>query len=55
MLTNQGIYVQDETSALILPLLTPWMDQFSIILNDPVQPQDPDDWSIRMEVRLVVY
>lgn len=31
-------------------MLKPWMDQFSSILNLPVQPEDPDDWSIRMEV-----
>lgn len=35
-------------------MLKPWMDQFSVILNHPVQPEDPDDWSIRMEVRIVV-
>ncbi|XP_074383477.1 uncharacterized protein LOC141725016 isoform X3 [Apium graveolens] len=44
-----GVY-KAETSALLLPMLKPWMDQFSSILNLPVQPEDPDDWSIRMEV-----
>lgn len=36
-------------------MLKPWMDQFSVILNHPVQSEDPDDWSIRMEVRIVVF
>ncbi|KAL1807817.1 hypothetical protein ACET3Z_024807 [Daucus carota] len=44
-----GVY-KAETSALLLPMLKPWMDQFSSILDIPVQPEDPDDWSIRMEV-----
>ncbi|XP_024018243.1 importin-9 isoform X1 [Morus notabilis] len=44
-----GVYTK-ETSELIVPMLKPWMDQFSIILNHSVQPEDPDDWSIRMEV-----
>lgn len=37
----------------MLPMLKPWMDQFSSILEKPVQPEDPDDWSIRMEVGFV--
>ncbi|GFZ16187.1 ARM repeat superfamily protein [Actinidia rufa] len=41
---------QTETSALISPMVPTWMDQFSIILEQPVQSGDPDDWSIRMEV-----
>ncbi|KZV50076.1 importin-9 [Dorcoceras hygrometricum] len=28
----------------------PWMEQFSSILKHPVPSEDPDDWSIRMEV-----
>ncbi|XVE74462.1 hypothetical protein DITRI_Ditri12bG0018900 [Diplodiscus trichospermus] len=44
-----GVY-QAETSALMEPMLKPWVDQFSFILEHPVQPEDPDDWSIRMEV-----
>ncbi|XP_059445703.1 uncharacterized protein LOC132177414 isoform X2 [Corylus avellana] len=44
-----GVY-KTETAALIIPMLKPWMDQFSIILEQPVQSEDPDDWSIRMEV-----
>ncbi|EXB44967.1 hypothetical protein L484_026556 [Morus notabilis] len=48
-LTACDVYVQKETSELIVPMLKPWMDQFSIILNHSVQPEDPDDWSIRME------
>ncbi|KAM7468419.1 hypothetical protein LguiB_015981 [Lonicera macranthoides] len=44
-----GIY-RTETTALMLPMIKPWMDQFSSILEHPVQSEDPDDWSIRMEV-----
>lgn len=44
-----GVY-KTETSGLMAPMLKPWMDQFSIILEHPVQPEDPDDWGIRMEV-----
>ncbi|XP_007045655.2 PREDICTED: importin-9 isoform X1 [Theobroma cacao] len=45
----RGVY-QAETSALMEPMLKPWIDQFSFILEHPVQPEDPDDWGIRMEV-----
>ncbi|EEF47632.1 importin, putative [Ricinus communis] len=41
---------QTETSALMTPMLQPWMDQFSMILQQPVQSEDPEDWSMRMEV-----
>ncbi|XP_041010366.1 importin-9 isoform X1 [Juglans microcarpa x Juglans regia] len=44
-----GVY-KIESTALIGPMLKPWMDQFSIILEEPVQAEDPDDWSLRMEV-----
>ncbi|OIW16747.1 hypothetical protein TanjilG_10637 [Lupinus angustifolius] len=44
-----GVY-KTETSSMILPLLKPWMDQFASILGIPVQSENPDDWSIRMEV-----
>ncbi|KAM5567573.1 hypothetical protein ABKV19_015577 [Rosa sericea] len=44
-----GVY-KTETTALIAPMLKPWMNQFSAILSHPVQSEDPDDWSIRMEV-----
>ncbi|KAL3824041.1 hypothetical protein ACJIZ3_020070 [Penstemon smallii] len=44
-----GVYKM-ETSALMLPLLQPWMEQFSSILIHSVPSEDPDDWSIRMEV-----
>ncbi|KAK7306998.1 hypothetical protein VNO77_39674 [Canavalia gladiata] len=47
--TMSGVY-KAETSSLIVPLLKPWMDQFSSILEIPVQSENPDDWSIRMEV-----
>ncbi|KAG7032125.1 Importin-9, partial [Cucurbita argyrosperma subsp. argyrosperma] len=44
-----GVY-KEETRALVIPMLKPWMEQFSSILGHPVQSEDPDDWSIRMEV-----
>ncbi|MED6125437.1 hypothetical protein PIB30_068517, partial [Stylosanthes scabra] len=47
--TMAGVY-KTETSSLILPMIKPWMQQFSSILEVPVQPENPDDWSIRMEV-----
>ncbi|XP_027913924.1 importin-9 [Vigna unguiculata] len=47
--TMSGVY-KAETSSLIAPLLKPWMGQFSSILEIPVQSENPDDWSIRMEV-----
>lgn len=31
------------------------MDQFSSILQIPVQSENPDDWSIKMEVSLVLF
>ncbi|KAH9772087.1 Importin N-terminal domain-containing protein [Citrus sinensis] len=39
-----------EMFALMMPMLKPWMNQFSIILEHPVQPEDPDDWGVKMEV-----
>ncbi|RZC16671.1 Importin-9 [Glycine soja] len=47
--TMSGVY-KEETSSLIVPLLKPWMGQFSFILQIPVQSENPDDWSIKMEV-----
>ncbi|CAG7901822.1 unnamed protein product [Brassica rapa] len=44
-----GVY-KTETTTLVTPLLEVWMNQFSLILEHPVQPDDPDDWSLRMEV-----
>ncbi|CAL5189135.1 unnamed protein product [Lathyrus oleraceus] len=44
-----GVY-NAETGSLVVPLLKPWMEQFSSILEIPVQSENPDDWSIRMEV-----
>lgn len=49
LVAMSGVY-KTETTALIVPMLKPWMDQFSIILEHPVQSEDPDDWNIRMEV-----
>jgi hypothetical protein len=36
-------------------MLKPWMDQFSVILEPPMQPEDPDNWSLRMEVNSVFW
>uniref|UniRef100_A0A803KVA8 Importin N-terminal domain-containing protein n=1 Tax=Chenopodium quinoa TaxID=63459 RepID=A0A803KVA8_CHEQI len=47
--TMSGAY-KAETSHLMSPMLQPWMEQFSAVLSHPVQPEDPDDWSIRIEV-----
>ncbi|KAJ9163429.1 hypothetical protein P3X46_023097 [Hevea brasiliensis] len=44
-----GVY-KTETSALMTTMLKPLMDQFSMILGQSVQPEDPDDWSLRMGV-----
>ncbi|XP_074582872.1 uncharacterized protein LOC141839108 isoform X1 [Curcuma longa] len=44
-----GVY-KSETIAMMTPMLSSMMEQFSIILQDPVKSEDPDDWSIRMEV-----
>lgn len=44
-----GVY-KKEIFALMMPMLKPWMNQFSIILEHPVKPEDPDDWGIKMEV-----
>lgn len=47
--TMSGAY-KEETSYLMAPMLQPWMEQFSAVLTHPVQPEDPDDWSLRMEI-----
>ncbi|KAF5184289.1 importin-9-like [Thalictrum thalictroides] len=39
-----------ETNSLMTSMLKPWAEQFSIILQAPVHIEDPEDWSIRMEV-----
>ncbi|CAN4121948.1 unnamed protein product [Withania somnifera] len=44
-----GVY-KTETSAMMSPMLQSWINQFSSILEHPVQSEEPDDWSIRMEV-----
>ncbi|KAK6788599.1 hypothetical protein RDI58_012397 [Solanum bulbocastanum] len=44
-----GVY-KTETSAMMSPMIQSWINQFSSILENPVQSEDPDDWSIRMEV-----
>ncbi|CAH9119623.1 unnamed protein product [Cuscuta europaea] len=47
--TMSGVY-KTETTALLSPMLQPWINQFTSILEQPVPSEDPDDWSIRMEV-----
>ncbi|GAB2226534.1 hypothetical protein Droror1_Dr00022344 [Drosera rotundifolia] len=47
--TMSGMY-KKETASLIQPLLKPWIEQFSLILEHPVRSGDPDDWSMRTEV-----
>ncbi|CAO2043457.1 unnamed protein product [Urochloa humidicola] len=44
-----GVYKRDTTS-LMASMLDPLIEQFSIILNFQVQSQNPDDWSMQMEV-----
>ncbi|CAH2033909.1 unnamed protein product [Thlaspi arvense] len=44
-----GVY-KTEIATLVTPLLEVWMNQFSLILERPVQREDPDDWNLRMEV-----
>ncbi|KAK3132178.1 hypothetical protein QOZ80_6AG0516960 [Eleusine coracana subsp. coracana] len=44
-----GVYKRDTVS-LMTSMLDPLVEQFSIILNSPVQSQNPDDWSMHMEV-----
>uniref|UniRef100_A0A0E0LAD0 Importin-7/11-like TPR repeats domain-containing protein n=1 Tax=Oryza punctata TaxID=4537 RepID=A0A0E0LAD0_ORYPU len=38
-----------ETVSLISSMLDPLMEQFSAILNSPVQSHNPDDWNMQME------
>ncbi|XP_064954895.1 uncharacterized protein LOC135582900 isoform X1 [Musa acuminata AAA Group] len=47
--TMSGVY-KTETITMMMPMLSSLMEQFSIILQDPMQSEDPDDWSLRMEV-----
>jgi hypothetical protein len=44
-----GVY-RTETTALMSPMIKAWMEQFCLILEHPVLSEDPEDWSIRMEV-----
>ncbi|XP_019704252.1 uncharacterized protein [Elaeis guineensis] len=50
VLGSMSAVYRSETIALIMPMLSSLMEQFSIILQPPVRSEDPDDWSIRMEV-----
>ncbi|OEL20715.1 Importin-9 [Dichanthelium oligosanthes] len=43
-----GVYKRD-TASLMTSMLDPLIEQFSVILNSPVQSQNPDDWSMQME------
>ncbi|KAL4185570.1 hypothetical protein AMTRI_Chr10g6660 [Amborella trichopoda] len=44
-----GVY-KTETMQLMMPMIKAWMEQFSCVLQPPMRTEDPDDWSIRMEV-----
>ncbi|KAJ4816684.1 Importin-9 [Rhynchospora pubera] len=44
-----GVY-QRETMDMVNSILAPLMEKISILLQSPVQSEDPDDWSLRMEV-----
>ncbi|KAG9448691.1 hypothetical protein H6P81_008656 [Aristolochia fimbriata] len=44
-----GFY-KTETVGLMMTMIKAWMEQFALILQPPVQSEDPNDWSIRMEV-----
>lgn len=47
--TMSGVY-KAETNSLMVSMLKAWAEQFSLILQPAVQLEDPEDWSIRMEV-----
>jgi hypothetical protein len=52
--TNRGdLLAQRETVSLMTSMLDPLMEQFSVILNSPVLSQNPDEWSMQMEVYIV--
>lgn len=44
------LMLQTEVITVMTPMLNSLLEQFSVILQPPVQPEDPDDWGIRMEV-----
>ncbi|PKU87531.1 hypothetical protein MA16_Dca018062 [Dendrobium catenatum] len=44
------LLLQTETAGLMLEMVNSLMEQFSIILQPPLQSEDPDEWSMRMEV-----
>ena len=44
------LMVQTEVMTMMAPMLNSLLEQFSVILQHPVRPEDPDDWGIRMEV-----
>ncbi|KMT08396.1 hypothetical protein BVRB_6g140740 [Beta vulgaris subsp. vulgaris] len=46
--TISGTY-KAETSYMMSSMLHSWMQQLAAVLSHPVQSEDPDDWSIRME------
>ncbi|KAL8137791.1 hypothetical protein V2J09_003792 [Rumex salicifolius] len=47
--TMKGVY-RSETTALMSTMIKPWMAQFAIIMQHPLESEEPDDWSLRMEV-----
>lgn len=40
---------------MMSPMIQSWINQFSSILEHPVPSEDPDDWSIRMEVDFLCF
>ncbi|PKI40398.1 hypothetical protein CRG98_039244 [Punica granatum] len=44
-----GVF-KSQTSGMVKSILNPWINEFTAILKEPVPSEDPDDWSVRMEV-----
>ncbi|KAK4765273.1 hypothetical protein SAY86_026363 [Trapa natans] len=44
-----GVY-KSQASGIVKTILKSWINEFVTILNEPVPSEDPDDWSVRMEV-----
>lgn len=44
------LLLQTETAGLMLEMVNSLLEQFSIILQPPLQSEDPDEWSMRLEV-----
>lgn len=43
---------QSQASGIVKSILNPWINEFIAILNEPMPSEDPDDWSVRMEVKI---